>query len=304
MGKKNQKPPKTSSWFSRYQVKYKRRRQGKTDYRARLRLVRQEKNKFNTPKYRMIVRFTNKDIVCQIAYSTMTGDKIVCAAYAHELPKYGLKAGLTNYSAAYCTGLLLARRTLQKFSLDETYEGNTEDDKGEDYQVEAVEDGPRPFHAVLDVGLVRTSTGMRVFGALKGALDGGLDIPHSVKRFAGYSPEEKTLDAEMHQNYIIGGHVQEYMEMLQEDEPEKYQELFSKYVAEGVDPDGMEEMYTEVHEAIREDPSYEKKEREKPAEVTRWKQVKLTLEEKKANLKAKIMALKAAAEDDDDEDDE
>ena len=48
------------------QVKYKRRRQGKTDYRARLRLVTQDKNKYNTPKYRMVVRFTNKDIVCQV----------------------------------------------------------------------------------------------------------------------------------------------------------------------------------------------------------------------------------------------
>ena len=35
---------------------------------------------------------------------------IVCAAYAHELPRYGIKVGLTNYAAAYCTGLLLARR--------------------------------------------------------------------------------------------------------------------------------------------------------------------------------------------------
>lgn len=35
---------------------------------------------------------------------------IVCAAYSHELPKYGISVGLTNYAAAYCTGLLLARR--------------------------------------------------------------------------------------------------------------------------------------------------------------------------------------------------
>ena len=34
----------------------------------------------------------------------------MCAAYAHELPRYGVKVGLTNYAAAYCTGLLLARR--------------------------------------------------------------------------------------------------------------------------------------------------------------------------------------------------
>ena len=42
------------------QVKYKRRRQGKTDYRARLRLSAQNKNKYNTPKYRFVVRFSNR----------------------------------------------------------------------------------------------------------------------------------------------------------------------------------------------------------------------------------------------------
>lgn len=46
----------------------------------------------------------------QIAYAKIEGDHIVCAAYSHELPKYGIAVGLTNYAAAYCTGLLLARR--------------------------------------------------------------------------------------------------------------------------------------------------------------------------------------------------
>lgn len=46
----------------------------------------------------------------QIAYAKIEGDHIVCAAYSHELPKYGITVGLTNYAAAYCTGLLLARR--------------------------------------------------------------------------------------------------------------------------------------------------------------------------------------------------
>ena len=56
----------SSSYFSRFQVKYKRRRQGKTDYRARLRLTTQDKNKYNTPKYRLVVRFTNRDVICQV----------------------------------------------------------------------------------------------------------------------------------------------------------------------------------------------------------------------------------------------
>lgn len=45
-----------------------------------------------------------------MAYSRIEGDKILCAAYSHELPRFGVKVGLTNYAAAYCTGLLLARR--------------------------------------------------------------------------------------------------------------------------------------------------------------------------------------------------
>ena len=101
---------KNKAYYKRFQVKFRRRREGKTDYFARKRLVVQDKNKYNTPKYRMIVRTSNKDICCQIAYARVEGDRIVESAYSHELPKYGVKVGLTNYSAAYCTGLLLARR--------------------------------------------------------------------------------------------------------------------------------------------------------------------------------------------------
>jgi hypothetical protein len=46
---------------------------------------------------------------------------------------------------------------------------------------------------------------------LQGALDGGLDIPHSDKRFAGFKKDEKQLDAEVHRKYIYGGHVAAYM---------------------------------------------------------------------------------------------
>merc|ERR1712003_219697 len=106
--------------FKRYQVKFRRRREGRTDYFARKRLVVQDKNKYNTPKYRLIVRSSNTDISCQIAYARLEGDIVICAAYSHELPRYGVKVGLTNYA-----GLLLARRVLQKFKLDTVYEGNT-----------------------------------------------------------------------------------------------------------------------------------------------------------------------------------
>ena len=49
----------------------------------------------------------------------------------------------------------------------------------------------------LDTGLARTSTGAKVFAAMKGAADGGLDIPHSEKRFPGYDNESNELNAEV-----------------------------------------------------------------------------------------------------------
>merc|ERR1712205_195337 len=137
--RKSQSVAKTNAYFSRFQVKFARRRAGKTDYYARQRLITQDKNKYNSPKYRFVVRFMNRDVICQVVYATLAGDVCIASAYSHELPKYGMKAGLTNYAATYATGLLCARRLLTKYGLDETYEGNTEN-LGDDYHVEAAAD--------------------------------------------------------------------------------------------------------------------------------------------------------------------
>ncbi|NWH28278.1 RL5 protein, partial [Grus americana] len=229
---------KNKAYFKRYQVKFRRRREGKTDYYARKRLVIQDKNKYNTPKYRMIVRVTNRDIICQIAYARIEGDMIVCAAYAHELPKYGVKVGLTNYAAAYCTGLLLARRLLNKFGLDKIYEGQVEV-TGDEYNVESVDGKPGAFTCYLDAGLARTTTGNKVFGALKGAVDGGLSIPHSTKRFPGYDSESKEFNAEVHRKHIMGQNVADYMRYLMEEDEDAYKKQFSQYIKNNVTPDGV-----------------------------------------------------------------
>merc|ERR1712100_716659 len=77
---------KNKAYYKRFQVKYKRRREGKTDYYARKRLVSQDKNKFATPKYRFVVRFSNKDITCQVVSSKIEGDKCWAAAYPMSSP--------------------------------------------------------------------------------------------------------------------------------------------------------------------------------------------------------------------------
>merc|ERR1712071_710447 len=116
------------------------------------------------------------------------------------------------------------------------------------------DDGPGPFRCFLDTGLTRTTTGNKVFGALKGAVDGGLDIPHSTKRFPGYDTEEDKFDAETHCKYIFGGNVAEYMTKLKEDDEEAYCKQFSQYIKNGVDGESMEAMYEKCHDAIRAAP--------------------------------------------------
>lgn len=292
---------KNSAYYSRFQTKYKRRQQGKTDYYARKRLITQAKNKYNAPKYRLVVRFTNRDIICQIVTSEITGDKVFVAAYSHELPAYGIKHGLTNWSAAYATGLLIARRALSKLGLDKTFTGVEEAD-GEFSLTEAAEtdDGERrPFKVFLDVGLARTSTGARVFGAMKGASDGGILVPHNEKRFPGFDMETKELDAEVLKNYIFGGHVAEYMETLADDDEERYKSQFQGYIDDDVEADGIEEMYTEAHAAIREDP-WKKVESEAPqkskdewkAESKKYKTARLTKEQKEQGVRERIAKLR------------
>merc|ERR1712020_143267 len=273
---------KGKAYFKRFQVKFRRRREGKTDYYARKRLVVQDKNKYNTPKYRMIVRSSNKDITCQIAYARLEGDRIVAAAYSHELPRYGVKVGLTNYAAAYCTGLLLARRVLKQLNLDEAYQGNDSID-GEKYMVEDNDDGPGAFRACLDVGLARTTTGAKVFGAMKGAADGGLDIPHSEKRFPGYDKEESKFDADVHRAHIFGQHVADYMRHLLEEDEDAYKKQFSQFIKNGITADGVEDMYKKAHAAIRKDPEH-KPQPAKQVTKKRWTAKKLTHAERKAKV--------------------
>jgi len=284
---------KNKAYFKRFQVKYKRRREGRTDYYARKRLILQDKNKYNTPKYRLIVRFTNKDITCQIAYARIYGDVIIESAYSHELSKYGVKVGLTNYAAAYCTGLLVARRILHKFGLNEIYNGVTEAN-GEDYCVEDEDGQPGAFRAYLDVGLARTSTGAKIFGALKGAVDGGIDLPHSNKRFPGYDAESKEYNAEVHRNHILGQHVSNYMQNLIEEDEDAFKRQFSQFVKNGITADALEKMYKDAHAAIRADPVREKKPVKEDLKVRRWNAKRLSIEQRKARVKQRKAAFIAS----------
>jgi len=296
---------KDTAYYKRFQVKFRRRRECKTDYYARKRLIIQDKNKYQTPKYRLVVRITNKDVICQIFAADLTHDVCIAAAYSHELPRYGIKFGLTNYAAAYGVGLLLARRVNQKFKLD--YEGST-DITGEVFNVEANAEGPNPFRAMLDVGLARTTTGARIFGALKGATDGGLDVPHNERRFPGSKRDpdsgEWSFDPEVHKKHIFGGHVAEYMEKLKGEDDSRYKTQFSRFIAAKVGPKDLEKLYKGAHAAIRKDPFKKRDGKErgyfkssdkardpnKKFVKKRWQSTKISVEQRKARIKTKLLA--------------
>jgi large subunit ribosomal protein L18 len=132
----------------RYRVPYRRRREGKTNYRKRLKLL-------VSRKPRLIVRITNKRVIAQVAEYTPVGDRIIVSADSSMLRKIGWKGDLNNTAAAYLTGLLIGKKALNA-GIDE---------------------------AVFDVGLRTPTKGSRIFAALKGAVESGLEIPHSPEVF-------------------------------------------------------------------------------------------------------------------------
>jgi len=263
-------------------------------------LILQDKNKYNTPKYRLIVRFTNGDVIAQIAYAKIAGDVIVSAAYSHELPRYGMPVGLTNYAASYATGLLLARRILTKFNLADKYKGledvakQTYDDSG-NFESPELEDGPNTFKAILDVGLRRTTTGSRIFAVVKGAIDGGLNIPHKPTRFVGYNKEEKKVNYDTLKKHVTGTHIATYMKTLQTDNKEHYEKQFSQYIKAGIKSDDLPKLWDKVFKAIRADPVHKKVEK-KAVDKKYAKKKALSYEQRKDRIRQKLAARARKAE--------
>jgi large subunit ribosomal protein L5e len=286
------KVQKNNTYYKRFQVKFRRRRQGKTDYYQRKRLTTQRKNKYNTPKWRFVVRRTNQRIICQVVWSTISNDKIKTSADSFELRRFGLTAGLTNYAAAYATGLLCARRLLSVLDKENNdrykalgSDGKSEMSKTFNFVTEATgeyintqelaekKSVQRPFTCFLDLGLVRATSGNRVFAALKGAVDGGLHIPHSDKIFpkakaatdAKGKPvkDAKAAAGNPLRDRIFGVHVQNYIEKLRknplpEGENNQQCKLVEKNIADAK-VKTLEELYKKVHAAIRANPARVKK---------------------------------------------
>lgn len=126
-----------------YNLPFRRRREGRTRYIKRKRLV-------TSGIARFVVRPSNKHITAQVIEAKPEGDRVLASAHSLELREFGWKAPCGNLPAAYLTGLLAGQRAKAG--------GIAE--------------------AILDIGLHARGAGSRIFAAAKGALDAGLTIPH------------------------------------------------------------------------------------------------------------------------------
>jgi len=174
-----------------------RRREGLTDYRMRLKLV-----KSGLP--RLVIRKTNRYIIVQVIKCREGGDETLLTVTSKKLLEYGWRGGLKNIPASYLTGLLAGIQAKKKGI----------------------------GKAIVDIGLHKPVKGSRVFAAVKGFIDAGVDVPAGEEIF----PDEER---------IRGSHISDYYRRIREEGLETRQ--FSKV---GEVYEELEKHFEEVKERI------------------------------------------------------
>lgn len=126
-----------------YSIKYRRRRQGKTNYHKRLKLLQS-----GAP--RLVIRRSNTGMICQFVSYEPAGDKVLAAANAKDVRTAGLtQSSAKSIPASYLTGFIAGKRAKAA--------GVTT--------------------AIVDIGMQTATKGNRLFAAVKGAIDAGIAIP-------------------------------------------------------------------------------------------------------------------------------
>ena len=160
-------------------LRFKRRRDGETDYRRRMKLLRGE-----TP--RAVVRISNTQTTCQLVEFNPDGDIVIASVNGKALvDKYSWPEDASRKSipASYLTGFALAKN--------------------------AISSGHES--AILDIGLSASSKGSRVFAALKGMIDAGLEIPHGEDVL----PDEDRING-IHIDASMGDKVKKSIKAIEE----------------------------------------------------------------------------------------
>ncbi len=197
-----------------YRVKFRRRLEGKTDYYRRRRLL-------ISRRPRLVVRKTNTNTIVQVVNAEVIGDKTLASAMSKELRNHGWSYATANVPAAYLTGLLAGRRARER----------------------GVES------AVLDIGLNPPVKGSRVYAALKGAIDAGLQVPHDPEVL----PDEER---------ITGKHISAGYAHFKEDPGTGH--MFTRLEGEKVDIEAVPKQFQTVKKKLLEISPAELKVQKKP----------------------------------------
>ncbi|XP_033105678.1 60S ribosomal protein L5-like [Anneissia japonica] len=114
------------------------------------------------------------------------------------------------------------------------------------------------------------------------------------KRFPGYDQETSEFNADVHCKHIFGGHVSDYMKMLEEEDEDAYKRQFSRFIKLGVTADSMEEMYKKAHANIRADPVHKSTSKPYDGKPKRWNRAKLSKQQRVDRVKQKKASFKRA----------
>jgi len=161
----------------RYKPPLKRRRLGITDYRRRKQLLK-------SGKVRAVIRRSLRYITVQFVQYKENGDEVIASATSKELEKYGWDGSKDSTPAAYLTGLIAGKKAIDK-GIDE---------------------------CIADIGRYTSSKGARVFAAIKGIIDAGIECPCDEsmfpddERIAGnHLPKKPKSSVEEIKSKILGG---------------------------------------------------------------------------------------------------
>lgn len=131
-----------------YSVAFKRKRKQKTDYKKRLKFLKSNQKRF-------VVRISNSLVRAQIIDYKIDGDQTKLFVTSKDLKKYGWKHSLKNTSAIYLTGLLIGILAKEN----------------------------KISKVIFDTGVKNFKAKTRIFSAVKGIVDAGIDCPHDPKAF-------------------------------------------------------------------------------------------------------------------------
>ncbi|MFO7872708.1 MAG: 50S ribosomal protein L18 [Candidatus Undinarchaeales archaeon] len=182
--------------------KFRRHKEGKTDYRKRLKLLKSRKP-------RLVVRRSLDQISVQVIVYGSEGDIVKSSAVSNELLDLDWPFAGSSIPSAYLTGYLCGLR--------------------------ALDNGVKK--AVLDIGLYLPKAGSKLFAALKGAVDAGMDIPEN----------EKSVPAE---DRLKGKHIEDYASDLKKNDSASYKKRFSRYLDRDADPTKLTEQFEKAKKII------------------------------------------------------